>query len=39
MKNIDKAKSGQFMGAIMKELKGKADGTDVRAVVEKAMKL
>src|ERR1035437_784928 len=32
---FDKAKAGQFMGAIMKELKGKADGADVKAVVEK----
>ncbi len=30
----DKAKAGQLMGAIMKELKGKADGGDVKAVVE-----
>jgi len=30
----DKAKMGQFMGALMKELKGKADGGDVKAVVE-----
>jgi hypothetical protein len=32
---IDKAKIGQFIGQIMKELKGKADGSDVKAVVEK----
>ena len=31
---FDKVKSGQFMGAIMKELKGKADGADVKAVIE-----
>lgn len=30
----DKAKMGQFMGGIMKELKGKADGADVKEVVE-----
>ena len=30
----EKAKSGQFMGGLMKELKGKADGADVKAVVE-----
>ena len=30
----DKTKSGQLMSAIMKELKGKADGNDVKAVVE-----
>jgi hypothetical protein len=29
----DKAKAGQFMGALMKDLKGKADGADVKAVV------
>ncbi|MDR3558150.1 MAG: GatB/YqeY domain-containing protein [Candidatus Pacebacteria bacterium] len=31
---FEKAKAGQFMGGIMKELKGKADGADVKAVVE-----
>lgn len=30
----DKAKSGQLTGAIMKELAGKADGNDVKNVVE-----
>ena len=30
----DKAKIGQLTGIIMKELKGKADGGDVKAVVE-----
>lgn len=30
----DKAKAGQLTGAIMKELKGKADGGDVKAVVD-----
>lgn len=30
----DKSKTGQFMGALMKDLKGKADGADVKAVVE-----
>jgi uncharacterized protein YqeY len=30
----DKAKAGQLMGAIIKELKGKADGADVKAVVD-----
>lgn len=30
----DKAKMGQFMGALMKELKGQADGGDVKEVVE-----
>lgn len=32
---LDKAKIGQFIGQIMKELKGKADGGDVKTVVEK----
>ena len=31
---FDKAKANQFIGAMMKELKGKADGADVKAVVE-----
>ena len=35
---FDKAKAGQFMGAIMKELKGKADGADVKAVIEGLVK-
>ncbi|MDO8493388.1 MAG: GatB/YqeY domain-containing protein [bacterium] len=30
----DKAKAGMLMGAIIKELKGKADGADVKAVVD-----
>lgn len=30
----DKAKSGMLMSAIMKDLKGKADGADVKTVVE-----
>lgn len=30
----DKAKMGQLMGAIIKELAGKADGKDVKVVVE-----
>jgi len=32
--NVDKTKSGMLVGAIMKELKGKADGGDVKAVVD-----
>ena len=32
---LDKAKIGQFIGQILKELKGKADGADVKVVVEK----
>ncbi|NCN11709.1 GatB/YqeY domain-containing protein [Candidatus Kaiserbacteria bacterium] len=31
----DKNKLGMLVGAVMKELAGKADGTDVKAVVEK----
>lgn len=30
----DKTKMGQLMGAVMSELKGRADGGDVKAVVE-----
>jgi uncharacterized protein YqeY len=30
----DKTKMGQLMGAVIKEMKGKADGADVKAVVE-----
>ena len=30
----DKAKAGQLVGAIMKELAGQADGNDVKAVVD-----
>lgn len=30
----DRAKAGQLTGAVMKELKGKADGNDVKAVVD-----
>jgi len=35
---VDKSKLGQFMGAVMKELKGKADGVMVKEVVEEAFK-
>lgn len=31
---FNKTKANQFIGAMMKELKGKADGADVKAVVE-----
>lgn len=31
---LDKTKLGQFVGLLMKELKGKADGADVKAVAE-----
>ncbi|MDP3962315.1 MAG: GatB/YqeY domain-containing protein, partial [bacterium] len=35
---LDKTKMGQFMGTIMKELKGKADGSDVKAVIDEVVK-
>lgn len=35
--NPDKEKKGQFMGSIMKELKGKADGSHVKAAVDKLL--
>ncbi|MEY2664548.1 MAG: hypothetical protein RIT04_356 [Candidatus Parcubacteria bacterium] len=31
---LDKASSGKFMGEIMREFKGKADGADVKAVID-----
>ncbi len=34
----DIKKIGQFIGGIMKELQGKADGSDVKAVVDKLLK-
>lgn len=34
----DAKKLGQFIGGLMKELKGKADGADVKAVVEELVK-
>lgn len=34
----DAKKLGQFIGGLMKELKGKADGADVKSVVEEAVK-
>jgi hypothetical protein len=33
----DKSKMGVLIGALMKELQGKADGSDVKAVVEEAL--
>jgi hypothetical protein len=35
---IDKTKLGQFMGTVMKELKGKADGAMVKEAIEEAFK-
>jgi uncharacterized protein len=32
--NVDKSKSGQLVGAIMGELKGRADGAEVKRIVE-----
>lgn len=34
----DKSKIGMFVGQIMKELAGKADGSDVKAVIEELVK-
>ncbi len=34
MGGVDKSKAGMFMGTLMKELKGKADGDVVKAVVD-----
>lgn len=35
---VDKSKIGMFMGALMKDLKGKADGDVVKSVVDEIMK-
>jgi uncharacterized protein YqeY len=34
---LDKSKLGMFVGTLMKELKGKADGADVKAVCEELL--
>jgi len=34
---VDKSKIGVFVGALMKDLKGKADGADVKAVAEELL--
>ncbi len=34
---VDKSKAGQFMGTLMKELKGKADGDVVKSVVDELL--
>lgn len=34
----DKSKMGMLIGSLMKELQGKADGSDVKAVVEELLK-
>jgi uncharacterized protein len=36
MGEVDKSKLGIFMGSVMKELKGKADGADVKAVIDES---
>jgi uncharacterized protein YqeY len=38
MGTVDKAAMGQFMGAVMKDLKGKADGMMVKEVIEEMFK-
>ncbi len=35
---VDKSKMGMLIGSLIKELQGKADGGDVKAVVEEALK-
>ena len=37
MGNVDKSKMGQFMGAVMKETKGEADGALVKKIVEEVL--
>ena len=37
MGEIDKTKMGQFMGSIMKDLKGKADGAVVKEAIEEVV--
>jgi uncharacterized protein YqeY len=34
---VDKSGMGKFIGAVMKECGGNADGTDVKAVVEELL--
>lgn len=36
--SVDKSKLGMLIGSLMKELAGKADGADVKAVVEELVK-
>ncbi len=38
MSNPDKSQMGKIIGAMMKEMNGKAEGTDVKAVVEELLK-
>ncbi len=37
MGTVDKSKMGMLIGSLMKELQGKADGADVKAVVEEIL--
>lgn len=37
MGEVDKSKMGMFLGTLMKDLKGKADGAMVKIVVEKLL--
>lgn len=37
MGEVDKSKAGQFIGTLMKELKGKADGDVVKSVVDELL--
>ena len=37
MGTVDKSKAGMFMGTLMKELKGKADGDVVKSVVDELL--
>lgn len=37
MGTVDKSKAGMFMGALMKDLKGKADGDVVKSVVDELL--
>ncbi len=38
MGEVDKSKMGMLIGSLMKEMQGKADGADVKAVVEEMLK-
>lgn len=35
--NVDKTKSGMVVGAVLKEFKGKADGDDVKSIVDELL--
>lgn len=38
MGTVDKSKMGMLVGSLMKDLQGKADGADVKAIVEELLK-